>query len=283
LSQARLEAFLAESRERVDAYLERLLPASDAPPRDLHEGMRYAVFPGGKRLRPALSFATAVACGAVPEQVLPVAAAAELLHAYSLVHDDLPSIDDDAERRGRPTAHLRFGEGLAVLIGDALQAEAFGSLARSGAPAEVVAALATAAGSRGLVGGQADDLARRPDPVRQPDLGHGISPITSIHARKTSALFVFSVVASARLAGASGSERGALEGFARHYGLAFQLLDDLLDAGSDGCSALEVLSPDAIRARAAEQAEQALAALERFGDKGRLLRALGEQLQARLP
>ena len=277
MSEARLEAFLAESRERVDAHLERLLPPSDAPPRELHEGMRYAVFPGGKRLRPALSFATAVACGARPERVLPVAAAAELLHAYSLVHDDLPAIDDDAERRGRPTAHLRFGDGLAVLIGDALQAEAFGSLARSGAPVELVAALATAAGSRGLVGGQADDLADRPDSARE------ISSITSIHARKTSALFVFSVVAAAQLVDASGSEREALGGFARHYGLAFQLLDDLIDTGSGGCSALEVLSPDAIRLRAREQAERALEALERFGDTGCLLRALGERLRARLP
>ncbi len=277
MSEARLEAFLAESRERVDAHLERLLPASGAPPCELHEGMRYAVFPGGKRLRPALAFATAVACGARPERVLPVAAAAELLHAYSLVHDDLPAIDDDAERRGRPTAHLRFGDGLAVLIGDALQAEAFGSLARSGAPIELVAALATAAGSRGLVGGQADDLAAGPDRA------DGISSITSIHARKTSSLFVFSVVAAAQLVDASDSEREALEGFARHYGSAFQLLDDLIDAGSGGCSALEVLSPDATRSRAREQVERALEALSRFGETGCLLRALGERLQARLP
>ncbi len=277
MSEARLEAFLAESRERVDAHLEQLLPASDAPPRDLHEGMRYAVFPGGKRLRPALAFATAVACGAQPERVLPVAAAAELLHAYSLVHDDLPAIDDDAERRGRPTAHLRFGDGLAVLIGDALQAEAFGSLARSGAPVELVAALATAAGSLGLVGGQADDLAERPESAGE------ISSITSVHARKTSALFVFSVVAAAEIVDASGPERKALEGFARHYGLAFQLLDDLLDARSGGGSALEVLSPDATRSRAREQAGRALEALEPFGDTGCLLRALGERLQARVP
>ena len=269
-----LEQFLAESSGRVDAHLDRVLPAPEAPPQKLHEGMRYAVFSGGKRERPALAFAAAEACGAPAERALPVAAAAELLHAYSLVHDDLPAIDDDVERRGRPAAHVRFGPGLAVLIGDALQAEAFACLARAGCPPEVVEALATAAGSRGLVGGQADDLAGRAPGE--------ISWITSIHDRKTAALFVFSVGAAARLAAASEPDRQALEHFARHYGLAFQLLDDVLDADPAECSALAVLTPDEIRARARHEVRLAQQALDRFGELGLRLRALSERLPARL-
>ena len=128
------KAFAAECTARVDAELERLLPLETEPPRALHSAMRYAVFSGGKRLRPALAFASALACGAERDRALPVAAAVELLHAYSLVHDDLPAMDDDAERRGSPTVHVRYGESTAILAGDALQASAFEALSAADAP-----------------------------------------------------------------------------------------------------------------------------------------------------
>ena len=157
----RLDEFVAESVERIDRYLDKVLPPADEPPTRLHEAMRYAVFSGGKRLRPALAFAAAQAVGAEPERALPAAAAAELVHSYSMVHDDLPSMDDDDERRGRPTLHVRWDEALAILVGDALLSEAFAELGRGGAPGEVVARLGALSGSRGLVGGQVDDLAFR--------------------------------------------------------------------------------------------------------------------------
>lgn len=272
-----LERFLAESRARIEAHLDGVLPAAAAPPRPLHAAMRDAVLAGGKRLRPALAFAGALACGGEPEQALPVAAAAELAHVHSLVHDDLPALDDDAERRGRPTVHVRHGEALAILAGDALLAEAFGCLGRAGVPATLVARLARAAGSRGVAGGQADDVAFRvPDGAGARDRAG--AELTSIHERKTAALFDFSVVGGAVLGGATAADVAPLERFARHFGLAYQLRDDLQDADPDECSALAVWSPGEIEVRLSSCASRALEALGSFGEKGLLLRALGERL-----
>ena len=268
---ATLAAFLDASRHRAEACLDAILPPAVDPSAPLHEAMRYAVFSGGKRLRPALAFATALACGTEPDRVCAVAAATELVHAYSLVHDDLPAMDDDRERRGQPTVHVRYGEATAILVGDALLSAAFGCLAAADVPADVVARLARAAGSRALVGGQADDLAFRPEAAT-------LAEITSIHERKTAAMFGFSVWGAARLAGASQLELEDLERFALHYGLGFQLLDDLADAGSSECSALAVLSRDQARERARELVGSAIASLARFGEKAAMLRALGESL-----
>ena len=269
-----LDVFLRDARGRVDRHLDRCLPPADAPPARLHEAMRYAVFSGGKRLRPALAFAAARAVGAEPDAVLDVAAAVELVHAYSLVHDDLPSMDDDAERRGRATVHVKFGEANAILTGDALLTEAFGVLARGAVPAEVSARLAAAAGSRELVGGQVDDLALGTIP--------DLAAIESIHLRKTAALFRFAVWGAARAVGSTEAAR--LEAFARAYGLAFQTVDDLLDGDQPGeCSVLRALGPADARRRAERLLDEARTALAPFGDSAAELRGLAEHLAGRLP
>ncbi|MFQ5514146.1 MAG: polyprenyl synthetase family protein [Myxococcota bacterium] len=268
----RAARFLDESRARIERHLSCALPPAEFAPKALHEAMRYAVLSGGKRLRPALSFATAKALRADPESVLPVAAAVELVHAYSLVHDDLPAMDDDRERRGQPTVHVKFGESIAILCGDALLAEAFGQLARPEVPHEVIAELAAAAGSRALVGGQADDLRFRPE----------LDAILSIHERKTGALFRFAVCGAARLLQAPRLEHAALEGFACAYGRAFQLIDDLEDDAAGECSILRVLEPSRVRERAACELREALACLDPLGECAGALRAVGESLAGRL-
>ncbi|RIK97773.1 MAG: hypothetical protein DCC71_21520 [Proteobacteria bacterium] len=236
--------------------------------------MRHLLFPGGKRLRPALAFAGAEAVGAAPERALAVAAAVELVHTYSLVHDDLPCMDDDDERRGRPTVHKAYGEALAVLAGDALLAAAFEVLAQAAAdaePARVAAALrdlAHAAGSRQLVGGQADDLAFD----RAAATPEGVE---SVHARKTAALFVAAVVGGARLAGADGAALARLRGFAEAVGVAFQIADDWLDRdGDEACSLVRLLGADAARARAEALLAGGLRQLEPFGANAEPLREL---------
>ena len=269
-----LRAYLAERAQLVDAELERWLPPAAAAPAKLHAAMRHLIFPGGKRLRPALAFAGAEAVGSAPERALPVAAAAELVHTYSLVHDDLPCMDDDDERRGRPTVHVLYGEAIAVLAGDALLAAAFELLAeaaKQGEPDRVLAALrdlAHAAGSRQLVGGQADDLSFPRDTT-------DVALIESVHQRKTAALFEAAVVGGARLGGADGEALARLRGFARGVGIAFQIADDALDADSDeACSLVRVIGAAASRARADRLLAEAIDALEPFGAPAEPLREI---------
>jgi geranylgeranyl diphosphate synthase type II len=276
-----VERFLEESRERVDRSLDALLPPIDDSPTALHEAMRYAVFSGGKRLRPALAFGASRACESEPDRVLPVATAVELVHAYSLVHDDLPAMDDDTKRRGRPTVHVRFGEATAILVGDALLAEAFGVLATGGVPLETVRGLAEAAGSRALVGGQADDLSFRSEGATE-------ATVRSIHTRKTAGLFRFAVLGAAQMVGARPEVASGLSRFAEHYGLAFQLADDLVDAGPKGaggpeeCSVLAVLPEPAARQRLQEHLRSAVQALEPFPAAADPLRGLAERLELQL-
>ncbi len=269
-----LRAYLIESAQRVDAELERWLPPAAEPPANLHAAMRHLIFPGGKRLRPALAFAGAEAVGAAPERALPIAVAVELVHTYSLVHDDLPCMDDDDERRGRPTVHVLYGEAVAVLAGDALLAAAFEVLAEASQrsePARTLAALrdlAHAAGSRQLVGGQADDLSFPRDTQE-------IALVESVHQRKTAALFEAAVVGGARLGGADGDALARLRGFARRVGIAFQIADDALDADSDeACSLVRVIGADASRARADRLLVEAIDALEAFGAPAEPLREI---------
>jgi len=274
-SKDELGAFLDENLARIDAYLDRVLPRASEPPEPLHEGMRYAVFSGGKRLRPALVFAAAHACGLVPDRALPVAAAVELVHTYSLVHDDLPAMDDDSVRRGRPTVHIKYGEANAILVGDALLAEAFGALARGDVPPAVFARLAEAAGSRALVGGQVDDLAFRPE--------HATAALVrSIHERKTAALFQFSAWAPGALAGRAAGDLAHLERFGLAYGLAFQLIDDLLDDDPDECSILRVCDEASAREGVAREVAEALEAADAFGPAGVYLRGLASAASGRL-
>jgi len=265
-------AYLAERGQLVDSLLDRAVPPASEPPATLHAAMRHLLFPGGKRIRPALAFAGAEAVGGRPEQALPLAAAVELVHTYSLVHDDLPCMDDDDVRRGKPTVHVAFGEAVAVLAGDALLAAAFEVLAGAPVTAELRAAslreLAHAAGSRALVGGQADDLALT---AGEADAAR----IESIHQRKTGALLAVAVVEGARLAGAGEPALARLRRLGECLGLGFQIADDLLDRGRDEASSLvRVLGEEAARRRAEELLEDALAQVEGWGERAEPLREL---------
>jgi geranylgeranyl diphosphate synthase type II len=223
-----LKTFLEETRKRVDAEMDRLLPAADTAPQALHAGMRYAALSSGKRLRPILCWMGCEAVGRAPERTLPVGAAIEMIHAYSLVHDDLPAMDDAALRRGRPTVHKEYGEAMAILVGDALLTLAFEAVSRE-APPEIsgllVKELARAAGSVGMVGGQTLDLENEGKPTDEGGLER-------IHRLKTGALIQASVVMGGIVGGASGEHAGALADFGRLAGLAFQVADDLLDVES---------------------------------------------------
>ncbi len=265
------DAYLAESASLVDRFLDARLPAPAEPPAALHGAMRHLLFPGGKRLRPALAFAACEAAGAPREAALPIAAAVELIHTYSLVHDDLPCMDDDAERRGRPTVHVAFGEAVAVLAGDALQAEAFailGEAAEADGGPLVLRDLAASVGSRGLVGGQADDLAF--------EAGHGdVDALESIHRRKTAALIRAAVTGGARLGRADGPRAAALARFGERVGLAFQIADDLLDRDAgEPSSYVALCGADAARRRAEALLDEALTEIEDWGERAEPLREL---------
>jgi len=280
-----LRDWLEVRRREIDAALERYLPTVPACPPRVREAMAYSLFAGGKRLRPTLALASAeaiaLANGTAVEEAraaaLPAACALELIHTYSLVHDDLPAMDDDTLRRGRPTSHVVFGEGLAILAGDALLTEAFALMARE--PADVDAArtlrairiVADAAGACGMVGGQAIDLEAA---------GAGSSfdgeRIRAMHARKTGALIRASAAAGAVMAGAGEAQLAAIERFASELGLAFQIVDDILDvegasaslgktAGKDAAAGKPTYPAlyglDASRRMAADCVERAIAAL----------------------
>ncbi len=267
-----VEAYLEACAGRVEGVLEKVLPGPDEEPRELHRAMRHLVFPGGKRIRPALALAGAEAAGRASESALPMAAAVELVHTYSLIHDDLPCMDDDAERRGRPTVHVVFGEALAVLAGDALLALAFEVLAGGDGPPErrlaAVGELARAAGSRHLVGGQADDLALPLEDASE-------AAVHSIHRRKTAALMAASVAGGAILAGAEPARVARLRAFGEKVGLAFQLADDLLDRSRDEAASLvRLLGPDEAARRAGALVEEAVAELRDFGERAEPLRKL---------
>jgi geranylgeranyl pyrophosphate synthase len=227
-----LAAYLERARADVDGMLETLLPKPEGPAARLVEAMRYAVFSGGKRLRPILALASCEAFGGNVGDVLAPAAALELVHTYSLIHDDLPAMDDDDLRRGRPTAHKAFGEAEAILAGDALLTLAFEVVATRppggvAAPrrAEAVAVLARRAGLSGMVGGQLADLEAERKPPTE-------APLEWIHRHKTGALLAASVEIGALHAGAAASDLAAIGGYGEALGLAFQITDDVLDRTS---------------------------------------------------
>ncbi len=223
------EALLAGERRAIDAALDRLLPPAREWPARLHEAMRYAVFGGGKRVRPILARLACRAAGGDADAVLKAACALELVHTYSLIHDDLPALDNDTLRRGRATVHVAFDEPLAILAGDALLTEAFAVLGANPAGrafasrrAEACRLVAEAIGSRGMVGGQVEDLqaaGRAPDPAR----------LERIHRAKTGALIGASVELGALFAGARPRRRTAFAAFGSRLGLLFQIADDILD------------------------------------------------------
>src|SRR5512134_2274677 len=214
---------------RMEAVLSRLLPAAQVVPARLHQAMRYATLEGGKRVRPLLVFAAGEATQARAERLEVAAAAIELIHAYSLVHDDLPCMDDDVLRRGKPTVHVEYDEATALLVGDALQSLAFQLLVEHPLAEdprqqlEMVRTLAAAAGSRGMAGGQQIDLEATGKPL-------GVPELEAMHIHKTGALIRAAVLLGAACGGAAEALRGRLDHYAKTVGLAFQVVDDVLDA-----------------------------------------------------
>jgi farnesyl diphosphate synthase len=289
--------WLAERAQHVEQVLARVLPPEAALPARLHRAMRYSVLGGGKRVRAALVFAAARACGPVltsqqeVERALAqdlAAAAVELVHAYSLVHDDLPCMDDDVLRRGRPTVHVQFDEATALLAGDALQPLAFDLLAQMPiAPELIVQAirdLARAAGSLGMAGGQAIDLESVGKALTQ-------QALQQMHLLKTGALLEASVSLGGLAGGANAHQRQALEAYSAAIGLAFQVIDDVLDVTADSAQLGKTPGKDAAankptyvtlmglaqaRSFAGELHQRALAALSPLGDSAALLAGLAD-------
>ena len=230
-----IQDYLAARRHDVDTTLDRLLPAPTTHPAIIHEAMRYAVLGGGKRIRPILAIAAAEACGSKIDPLLRQCAALELIHTYSLVHDDLPALDNDDLRRGRKTTHVVYGEAMGVLVGDALLTEAFSWLAMpiDGVDSEtqlrVVSEVATAIDSTGMIGGQVADVLAEHSQERSSDNGALLRELEFIHANKTGRLITAAVSLGGLLAGASPDRLIALRLYGRSIGLAFQIVDDLLD------------------------------------------------------
>jgi geranylgeranyl diphosphate synthase type II len=282
-----LGAYMKQRTDAVDAALERLLPAETLRPETLHKAMRYSVFAGGKRLRPVLVIAGAEAVGGTAEQVMPTACAMELIHTYSLVHDDLPAMDNDDFRRGAPTNHKVFGEAMAILAGDALLTLAFrlvaDNAAKSAVLSDVVTEIADAAGHRGMVAGQVADLEAEGRSV-------GADGVDYIHAHKTGALIRASLRVGAMLCGADAAQLRALSVAGSDLGLAFQIVDDVLDvvassqelgktAGKDQAQQKATYPAihgiEASRARAAFLIRDAEEALRPLGPRAEPIRALG--------
>ena len=291
-----LGAYLQARVAAVDAALEECLPPESDPPAALHRAMRYSVFAGGKRLRPVLVIAGAEAVGGDAAGVLPAACAMELIHTYSLVHDDLPAMDNDDFRRGLPTNHKVFGEAMAILAGDALLTLAFRLIADSFRPGldperfrDTVADVAEAAGHGGMVGGQAADLESEGKPV-------AADVVDYIHRHKTGALIRTSLRLGARLSGATPAQLGALSAAGGALGLAFQIVDDILDVVSSSEELGKTAGKDQAqhkatypamhglevsRARARDLIAEAEAALLPLGARAEPIRALGRYILER--
>jgi geranylgeranyl diphosphate synthase, type II len=230
-----LREYLEEKRALVDATLDRNLPPADTNPPLIHEAMRYAVLGGGKRIRPIVSIAAVEACKADPAPLLTHICALELIHTYSLVHDDLPSLDNDDYRRGRKTTHVIYGEAMGILVGDALLTEAFSWLARplpgvdAGRQLQAIREVSSAIDSTGMIGGQVADIVAERSHEASDDHDALLRELEFIHRNKTGKLFTASVVLGGLLAGATEEQLGALRRYADSLGLAFQIVDDLLD------------------------------------------------------
>jgi len=291
----KFDAALAASADLVEATLERVLPDDGGPEVRLFEAMRYSSLGGGKRLRPFLVIEGAKLFGVALENAARAGAAVELIHCYSLVHDDLPAMDDDDLRRGRPTCHIEFDEATAILAGDALLTLAFEVLADDATHEDpavrvaLVAALARAAGARGMVGGQMFDLAAESRPLSLDEIGR-------LQRMKTGALFNFSCEASAILGKASDMSRKSLLSYAQDLGLAFQIADDLLDAEGTEAEVGKKVRKDAVlgkatfvshlgiekaRREAHMLAERAVSCLDIFGEKAEPLAELARFVVAR--
>jgi geranylgeranyl diphosphate synthase type II len=286
-------AYLAARCRLVDEALDRFLPKPKTRPATIHEAMRYSLFAGGKRLRPILCLAAAEACGGSVESALPPAAAVECLHTYTLVHDDLPCMDDDDLRRGMPTCHVKYGEGIAVLTGDALLTIAFEILAQTPASSRYgvgtyVTELAVASGSRHLIGGQVLDLEGEGSEVL-------LTPtqLRYLHESKTAALLTASIRLGCMTANATPAKLAALTDYGQALGLAFQVIDDILDvtqtseklgksAGKDIAAAKStypaLFGLEKSRKEAARLTKKAHDALKPFAKKGERLHEIADYL-----
>ena len=287
---------MGDVQARMEGVLARVLPAAHVAPARLHEAMRYATLGGGKRVRPLLAFAAGEISGAAPERVEIVAAAVEMLHAYSLVHDDLPCMDDDVLRRGKPTVHVEFDQATALLAGDALQALAFQLLAEhkladdAATQLDMVKTLAAAAGSRGMAGGQAIDLESTGKPL-------SLAELEFMHIHKTGALIRAAVLAGVASGARPSAESSArLDRYAKCIGLAFQVVDDVLDAEASTATLGKTTGKDAkqgkptyvpalgvagARAHAEALRQEAHTALAGFGVRARRLRELADFIVTR--
>lgn len=293
-----LKVYLKEQCARVDAALDRFLPKETELPHSVHKAMRYSIFAGGKRVRPILMLAACQAVGGETERAIPAACAMEMIHTYSLIHDDLPAMDDDDFRRGNPTNHKVFGEAIAILAGDALLTEAF-KLASDRRFADrcepsgllaVIHEIATCAGSYGMVGGQVIDM----ESEGSQDID--LATVQYIHTHKTGALIKASVVAGALLGGADEQQLAAITRYGEAAGLAFQIADDILDiegtteeigkdAGSDEARGKAtypaVMGLSAAKDEARFMMDEALKALEAFGAEADPLREIARYIVQR--
>jgi geranylgeranyl diphosphate synthase type II len=292
-----LKAYLEERRGLVNRSLEAFLPGVRGPAFRVVQAMHYSLFAGGKRLRPILCLAGAEAVGGDPTEVLPVACALEMIHTYSLIHDDLPAMDNDDLRRGQPTCHKKFDEATAILAGDGLLTAAFHILAEAASRYEgretallaVIELIAGAAGYRGMVGGQMLDLQAEGREVT-------LKELETIHRLKTGALLTASVRAGGLMAGGTRAELTALTSYGEKFGLAFQVTDDLLDVEGEAAEMGKATGMDAQRRKATypgvlgrEEArdwaqrlvETAIADLEAFGERAEPLRAIAAYLLVR--
>ena len=286
-----LKAYLAARQRSIDRALDRFLPKEDVAPSTIHRAMRYSLFAGGKRLRPILCLAAAEACGGKISDALPLASAMECIHTYSLVHDDLPSMDNDDFRRGRATCHKVFGEGIAILAGDGLLTIAFEIAARAKptrrySTAQIIREIASAAGSRKLIAGQVADLEAEGRPANR-------ALVRYIHENKTAAMLTTSVRLGAMSANAETKKLRAMTKFGRSLGLAFQVIDDILDvtqtseklgksAGKDVAAQKAtypaVIGLDASRAEARRLTNAAQRALNSFGTEAKRLQEIANYL-----
>ena len=291
MTDADFQAWMVGIQARMEAALARLLPAAHIAPSRLHEAMRYAVLGGGKRVRPLLAFAAGEVTHAPEERLEAAAAAVELVHVYSLVHDDLPCMDDDSLRRGKPTVHVEYEEATALLVGDALQSLAFQVICDrkiSDDPAtqiEMVRVLAAAAGSRGMAGGQQFDLEATGKTL-------DLAELEFMHVHKTGALIRAAVLLGAACGGPlAAPDKAALDRYAKAIGLAFQVVDDVLDAEASTATLgktagkderqgkptyLAALGRGAARELAQELRGEARAAAEALGSRGEKLRSLAD-------
>jgi geranylgeranyl diphosphate synthase type II len=293
-----LAGWIAGRRPILEAALERALPPETAWPPTIHRAVRYSLFAGGKRIRPLLVLAAAEAVGGADDDAMPLACAVEMIHTYSLVHDDLPAMDDDDLRRGKPTSHKVFGEAMAILAGDALLTRAFHLLAEVAPDAgaetvrrrlRAIAVLGEAAGTTGLIGGQVTDLESEGRVVDAPSLER-------LHRAKTGALLSACVRGGALLAGAGASDLARLEAYGSAVGLAFQVVDDVLDGTANDAALGKTAGKDVAAGKAtyvsvhglsgARRIASALladaqAAVRPFGERGRILSGLAEMIVGR--